>query len=216
MSWWTHIMGVINVAPVGRTQHEMDYIVKTVLDHLPQVTGSERDMEVFVNVNPHHNSTCSHDEFGMMTNNLRDRFGDRSRKRGWLEMSDDYYLTIYGDFRDRLFNQTFREFQNWLCRLAKRLDVCQINVTITADDHKPYHLLVNDWTNPYSEMFEYPSRNDPEKEPAWYEYLMWDPDRLTGLPIKHLYKYYESDDVDTEIKRRAKWAKQREEKWREE
>ena len=59
-------------------------------------------------------------------------------------------------------------------------------------------------------MYEFPSWNDPEKEPAWYEYLMWEPDRYTGLPIKYLYKYYDSKEVDAEIKRRAEWANRRE------
>ena len=163
MSWWTHILGVINVNPAGRTQHEMTYIVNTVLDHLPVVSGSERDMEVFVNFNPHHNSSSSRDEFGMRTNNLEDRYGNRSMSTGWLYTSDDYYLTIYGNFRDRRFKQTFHEFQKWLCRLAKRVCVNQINVTITADDHKPYHLTMDSWNNPYSEMFENPSWGRPER-----------------------------------------------------
>ena len=209
MSYWTHIMGVINVNPAGRTQHEMTYIVNTVLDHLPQVTGSEGDMRVFVNVDTRHNSSSSHDEFSMRTNNLTDRYGDHSRKHGWLQSSDEYYLTIYGDLRDRMFNETFREFQTWLCRLAKRVCVNQINVTITADDHKPYHLTMDSWNNPYSEMFEYPSWGRPEKEPSWYEYLMWEADPYSGMPMAHVYKYVNSDSVDTEMERRIDWREKR-------
>ena len=43
MSWWTYINGTITVSPMGRTQAEKRYILETVLDHLPLVTGSERD-----------------------------------------------------------------------------------------------------------------------------------------------------------------------------
>ena len=48
MSSWTYVHGTIVVSPLGRTQHEKRYILETVLDHLPVVTGSERDMEVYV------------------------------------------------------------------------------------------------------------------------------------------------------------------------
>ena len=212
MSYWTHIIGVINVNPCGRTQHEMTYIVNTVLDHLPVVSGSEGDMEVFVNFNPHHNRSSSCDEFGMRTNNLKDRYGDRSIRTGWLDTSDDYYLTIYGDFRDRMFKQTFHEFQKWICRLAKRLEVIQGNITITSDDHKPYHLILESWKNPYIDMFEYPTWGRTEEEPAWYEYLMWKPDPYSGLPMEHMYKYIDSDDIDMEMERRATWGKMRSEK----
>ena len=48
MSNWTYVMGQIIVAPMGRTQNEKEYILKTVLDHLPLVTGSEEDMQVYI------------------------------------------------------------------------------------------------------------------------------------------------------------------------
>ena len=214
MSWWTHICGVVRVSPPGRTQHEADYIVKTILDHLPVVTGSERDMEVFVNVNPNHNSSSSCDEFGMITNNLRDRYGDRSLNRGWLEMSDDYYLTVYGDFRDRHFNQTFRELQKWLCRLSKRINVGDVNITISADDREePYHLIIDNYwksKNPYRDMYEWPSWvEDSDGEPAWWEYLMWETDMYSGLPVQLLYKYCEDKDVDGEMEHRENWMDMR-------
>ena len=39
MSWWTYIHGTIVVSPTGRTQAEKRYVLDTVLDHLPRVTG---------------------------------------------------------------------------------------------------------------------------------------------------------------------------------
>ena len=41
MSYWTHINGVIDVSPMGRTPAEQRYILETVLNHLPIVSGSE-------------------------------------------------------------------------------------------------------------------------------------------------------------------------------
>ena len=48
MSWWTYVHGTIVVSPMGRTQAEKRYILDTVLEHLPVVSGSERDMNVYV------------------------------------------------------------------------------------------------------------------------------------------------------------------------
>ena len=78
MSSWTYVHGTIVVSPLGRTQHEKRYILETVLDHLPVVTGSERDMEVYVIQKRGYNSSSSSDEFFEGTNNLRDSRGRRS------------------------------------------------------------------------------------------------------------------------------------------
>lgn len=215
MSYWTRILGVVDVSPMGRTQHEKTYILNTVLDHLPAITGSEKDMNIAINIG-RENGSSSHDEFGMRTNNLTNCCGDRD-KNGWLRTADNYYLTIYGDFRDRMFNQTFREFQKWLCRLAKRVDINHVSVTILSDDHKPYHIEKYGWiNNPYADMFEMPSwvkGKDSEGEPTWCEYLMWEMDPYSGLPLQHMYKYVESDEVDREMERRESWRDKRIKKW---
>ena len=56
MSYWTYLTGTITVGVMGRTQAEKRYILDTVLDHLPRVTGSEGDMDIYVtqkNGHPH-------------------------------------------------------------------------------------------------------------------------------------------------------------------
>ena len=72
MSWWTHIKGVIEVNVPGRTQAEIQYVLETVLDHLPRVTGSEGDMNVYIAREAGYNNSCSCDEFGQKTDNLKD------------------------------------------------------------------------------------------------------------------------------------------------
>lgn len=214
MSYWTHILGVLEVHPVGRTQHEMTYILNTVLDHLPLVTGSEGDMEWFVNVNPHANSFSSHDEFEQRTNNLIDGYGDHNAKSGWLRTSDRYYITVFGSLRDRMFRETFTELQKWLVRLSKRVMVYSVNIELTADNRKePYYIQYSDAEerNPYYEMFEDPSWIT-EGEPAWYEYLMWEREPNGSMPLKHVYKYYGDDDIDAEMERRNRWKEKMREK----
>ena len=85
MSYWTYVSGVVEVMPLGRSQAEKRYILDTVLAHLPIVSGSEKDMDVYVIQKNGHNSSCSCDEFGERTNNLTDWYGNRTRSRGKLQ-----------------------------------------------------------------------------------------------------------------------------------
>ena len=75
MSQWTHIFGIIKVEPLGRTQAEKTYLLQTVLEHLPVVSGSEEDLEVIINQEHGYDSSSSVDELGYRTNNLRNRYG---------------------------------------------------------------------------------------------------------------------------------------------
>ena len=192
MSWWSYVHGTIVVSPTGRTQAEKKYVLDTVLNHLPQVTGSEKDMQVYVIQKNGYNSTSSYDEFGKCTNNLIDAYGDRSRKRGWLRMQDEYILVVDGSLRDREFDETFREFQKWLIRLAKRVMIETVLVkindfskqTLIQDNHEYY---CNSYGNKTS-------------EPAWYEYLLWQPMNNNRMYPKILgYKYYADEENDKQV-----------------
>lgn len=170
MSSWTYINGNIIVSPMGRTQAEKRYVIDTVLEHLPLVTGSEKDMNVYVIQKAGHDGSSSHDEFGYITNNLIDSYGNKSRKRGWLQTQSQYILVVNGNFRDRVFEETLREFNNWLCRLAKRLTVEDVLVEITGYGK---NLVLRDTNKAYEKMFEEPSWVDENSE-NWCEYLMWE------------------------------------------
>ena len=107
MSFWTYVNGTVIVSPMGRTQAEKRYILETALNHLPLVTGSEKGMNAYIIQKNGHNSSSSCDEFGYVTNNLVDRYGNKSRKCGWMRTQDEYILVVEGSLRDRMFNQTF-------------------------------------------------------------------------------------------------------------
>jgi len=174
MSCWTYINGTITVHPMGRTQAEKRYILDTVLDHLPLVTGSEKDMNVYVIQKNGHNSNSSCDEFGYATNNLNDSYRDKSRRYGWLRIQDEYILVVQGSFRDRMFEQTLKEFNKWIDRLAKRISVEDVLVEIKGYDKK---ILIRNTNDVYGKMFEYPSWSMYGKKVEsenWCEYLMWD------------------------------------------
>lgn len=199
MSWWSYIHGTIVVSPTGRTQAEKRYILDTVLDHLPRVTGSERDMNVYVIQKNGHNSSSSHDEFGQRTNNLFDRYGYKNREHGWLQMQDEYILVVDGSLRDREFEETFRAFQKWLIRLSKRVTVKSVLVKINDYDKSK---LIQDECGYYWSLFEYPygSRGNETGEPAWYEYLLWQPMNNNRMYPKILgYKYYADEENDKQV-----------------
>lgn len=170
MSYWTYINGTITVSPMGRTQAEKRYVLETVLDHLPIVTGSERNMDVYIVQKNGGSSISSCDEFGFTTNNLTDRSGFKTRD-GWLRCQDEYILVVNGSLRNRNFERTFREFNKWLCRLSKRVMIKDVLVRVTGYDKEA--LFDNDNIEPYEEMFETPSWVD-ENSYNWCEYLMWE------------------------------------------
>lgn len=202
MSYWTHITGTVTVRPMGRTQAEKRYILETVLEHLPIVTGSERDMNVHIVQKAGTNCSSSCDEFGMITNNLKDSYGDRSRRRGWRHTQNEYILVVEGNFRDRFFDDTYREFIKWLCRLAKRVDVCGVLINIDSDDKGSHVICENDrYHNAYAEMFESPSWSwgNKDKNPNWCEYLMWDSHKECDMPAKLAYKYYNDPENDKRV-----------------
>lgn len=196
MSWWTHIRGVVEVDVRGRTQAEIRYILETVLDHLPRVTGSEGDMNVYISQEAGFSCSSSLDEFGHPTNNLRDMYGNKSQRNGWLETQSQYMLTIEGDLRDRGFEQTKREFMKWLCRLAKRIRIDAIVMKLWAYDQS---IVISD-ASPYDDMYEW---QDGEKR--WTDYLMWERDPISYWPLKLANKYFDDKYIEEELKRRADW-----------
>lgn len=213
MSSWTYVNGTIEVHPMGRTQAEKRYILETVLDHLPYVTGSERDMNVYIIQKNGYNSSSSHTEFGVYGGYL-----GWSKKNLSLETQDEYILVVNGAFRDREFEQTYREFQKWLCRLAKRVVVEDVLVEVKG--WKRSTLIRNPemnkkpWDTVYGQMFEDPSwfrdkkDKDEFKEPNWCEYLMWDRAKGYDYPMMLAYKYIADEQNDEEVERRIKYREE--------
>lgn len=135
MSWWTYINGTIKVWSIGETQAEIEYYLKSVLDHLPRVTGSEEDMQIYVNKINGYNSSCSHDEFGNPSNLGTGYFKD-------FETQDTYLLTLDGSLRDRKIEETKKEFFKWLVRLSKRIYVKSALIKI-QDHNDENEILIN-------------------------------------------------------------------------
>ena len=196
---WILISGTIEASPMGRTQAEKRYILDTVLEHLPQAVTSEWDMGVYVVQPRGHNSNSSCDEFGMSTNNLISFIGDNiyRGRDGSMYTQDNYILVVNSAFRDVPIDQAHKDFQRWLCRLAKRVWVNDILIKVESRERK---ILIDSY-EPYWNMFEKPSRTGKD-EPNWCEYLMWEEAIGSSLPMQLEYKYYNNEANDKEIERR--------------
>ena len=173
MSWWTYVNGLIMVKPAGCTQPEKRYVLETVLAHLPKVTGSEEDMKIHIVQKEGYSGSANFNEFFETV--YREDF----------KTQDCYYLILEGQFRDRMYEQTFRELNKFLNRLAKRVYVDDILIRLTGWDKE----IVISNSDPYQDMYEY-SADSNKDEPAWWEYLLWDRDPSGGsYPEKLTHKY---------------------------
>ena len=150
MSMWTYVRGLIEIGAPGRTQAENDYILQTVIDHLPKVTGSEYGMNVYTIRANGHNSWSNHDEL----NHLNWGFKTQSK----------YFLVLDGSLRDRHYEDTLKELNKFLNRLAKRLPVHSMHVQVYTYDRSHINTFTNE-NDYYGNMFE--------SEHPWYKYLMW-------------------------------------------
>lgn len=198
MSAWTYITGVITVFPMGRTQPEKRYILDTILEHMPRVTGSEQDMHVHVIQKHGYNCSSSHNEFG--------------ERIPWNEnkTQDKYFVVIEASLRDRYFEETLRELNKWLNRLAKRAGIEELLVKLTGWSKvglENKEIVISN-AKPYEQMAEWPAWTDiANGEPMWCEYLMWERAKDYDYPMLLAYKYFNDTGNDSEIERRREYLK---------
>jgi hypothetical protein len=191
---------------MGRTQPEKRYILDTILEHMPRVSGSEEDMHVHVVQKAGHDSSSSHNEFGEPVRKMR-HYDQR-----WAETQSEYLVIIEGALRDRYFEETLRELNKWLNRLAKRAGIEEILVKLRGYDSnwERKELIISD-PKPYHEMAEWPSWSEKsDGEPMWCEYLMWESAKDSWYPLLLTRKYYNDPETDAEVERRIKWRKEEE------
>lgn len=201
MSHWTYVSGVVKVCPPGRTDIERRYILETILEHLPKVTGSEGGMQVHTIPCAEYSCAADYDEFG------------QPLPRGThLYHHDEFLVVVEGSLRDREFDQTVYELNKWLCRLCKRTGCCEVLVRVRGLD-KQY---IFDNAQAYDTMYEAPSWtwNNQTGEQAWWEYLMWEPDPVDGRPLQHSYKFGHDTKVNKEMTRRRMWKERRKENYK--
>ena len=199
------ILGTLVVTPIGRTTLEKEYILKTVLSHLPIVNSGGNDMQVYINSCNTNTTICTHNEFGQDCSYQTSKYPD-----GWMKTTEEFTLTLYGNLKDKTCRETNKDFLKWICRLAKRVMVNSVIVNISdnnSEDNFTYNYTKNT-NNCFSDMFEY---SDSESEPNWCDYLLWDKGICTDYPMLLEYKYFNNTKNDKECERRLNAYKHKEE-----
>ena len=108
-------------------------------------------MEIYVTQCSGTTASCSCDEYGERTDNLTDNNGRRTT-HGMMHVQYRYLISVHGVFRDRLFEQTLKEFSNWLCRLSRSMWVDKVLVKVYDDMGRSY--VFDDVMENYLNMYE--------------------------------------------------------------
>lgn len=155
MSYWTYVHGSILVDTCSRSTPETLYKVQTVLNHLPQISGSEWPAKFYPILLDGHSHSSTHDEFEQLSN-----LGDRRNSRyGWFETQSRCLIVLHGELRDRMFGQTLCETTKALSRLSSRLWVQECLITVNGYD-KDF-------------LFNNPEWLHDNYNPKWTSDLLW-------------------------------------------
>ena len=143
MSKWTYVIGTVKVDTFSSSSAEAMFIAQTVVNHLPKITGSERDVEYYFNLIKGPNTSSTFDDFGCHTNLYKN----------FYEYQSEVLVTFQGSLRDREFEETLKEVTKTVNRLSKRLWVNECSILVYGNGKKyefsnPNWMLINDsnWT----------------------------------------------------------------------
>lgn len=127
MSQWTYVNGVIKVDTFSRSSAETLYLVQTVVNHLPAISGSEGDVQYYITIENGYNTSSNVDEFNNFSN-----LGNGWTGRRLFEYQSCALITMSGALRDRTFEETLRETTKALARLSSRLFVDECIVLVRS------------------------------------------------------------------------------------
>ena len=131
MSYWTHIAAVIDVDTYIESPTIQSDVEKLLKD-APKITGSEEDAAVFVNVLPGYNvsmsADCAHCKFYGGEEGAEEGhfFCSADRNKGDECLDSEYQtrvvITVIGDLRDRMRDQTKKEWLEFKKYIAKHVN----------------------------------------------------------------------------------------------
>ena len=137
MSYWTHIVGVLYVDTYTETDDLVGYIEDKLKD-APAITGSERNASIYINVPPGHNVSTSFDcarcEYGSTLRHYPDGFECYAPEHYDCptgEYMTRAIITVQGDLRDRMFDQTHDE---WLAFRRYLENDCDFRIRQVTSD----------------------------------------------------------------------------------
>lgn len=130
MSYWTHIVAAIDVDTYKQSRTIKEDVEKMLTD-APKITGSEGPADVFVNVLSGYNHWTSCDCQSCEYGNTRRR--DEIDGGWYCDAADDYncpsgeyqsrvVITVVGDLRDRMKDDTKSEWKEFKKYIEKHID----------------------------------------------------------------------------------------------
>lgn len=171
MSRWTHIRGVIYVDVPGGTQKEKDFVIDDILNHLPEISGSEGDLEYTFAPIPGYNESSNYDNWDRCTAFKQFRTIELLRGRELVHTQSIYAITLYGNQRGCDFDTCYREFIHWLMTLGKRLEIINVVVSIYGDTedwrYKENSIIFNH--NKLNDIFGYDVFDSKYGIESWFD-----------------------------------------------
>lgn len=167
MGIWTNIRGTIYCSPAGATPEEQEYILKTVLRHLPKVnpykTRRDNMFETYINRINQPQGFKSWDEFGN-DSNLTD-YDDYCYKAFGCDYS--FVITLYGMFRSDNQSDVLKRFEKWLCRFSKRVLVDYLSIDIWESCGESNNKIsISKW-DAYHDMYDFETNWIDKIRPAY-------------------------------------------------
>lgn len=167
MGIWTNIRGTIYCSPAGATPEEQEYILKTVLRHLPKVnpykTRRDNMFETYINRINQPQGFKSWDEFGN-DSNLTD-YDDYCYKAFGCDYS--FVITLYGMFRSDNQSDVLKRFEKWLCRFSKRVLVDYLSIDIWESCGESNNKIsISKW-EAYHDMYDFETNWIDKIRPAY-------------------------------------------------
>ena len=144
MSCWTHITACLSVETgMVEKRPELRKKIKQFLKDAPKITGSEGSADVFVNIQSGYNFSTSHDcEHCKYRDSLHDiiKNGEEYQECDAPENHDCsaqfqtcVVISIQGDLRDRIKDQTQKEFNEFMKYLTTKFYVRDYSLNIEGE-----------------------------------------------------------------------------------
>lgn len=140
MSMWTHVVGSFYI----ETHTEIEDLKSHIEEQLklaPKITGSEKDVDIFVNplsgYNTFVSTDCERCKYKETLKSLDDGFSECDADNGYHCPEGNYQtcavITIVGDLRDRDADTTISEVGSFIDYLNSSNDIYYASVTIVDD-----------------------------------------------------------------------------------
>lgn len=159
MSRWTHIVGSFYIETNVETDDLKSYI-EDQLKFAPKITGSEKNIDIFINPLSGYNvfvsPDCERCKYKETVDSFKNGFSECSASNRYNCPEGNYQtcavVTIVGDLRDRDADTTISETGNFIDYLNSPNDIFYASVTIVDEvdgiwdfEFNPYDILQSTW-----------------------------------------------------------------------